>query len=484
MVKYTCQRCCKEFTQKSHYNSHKNRKTLCQNNADKIKELVQNELEKIKLKFEKNDNYLSNMTDKKLLVDETLIQHTDSDIFTPQEISKKMSSYLLNNGSLLEPAVGEGNLLTFLNLKDYSEIDIYDIKKKYLDKCPELDNLNKYHEDFLKTNLDKKYKNIIFNPPYIKFQDLSDDYRIFLKEKWNLLKSGNIDIYYAFILKCLEILDDDGIMVSITPNSYLYNNCAYHLRKYLFKNNYIQEIIDYKSKKVFSNVSVYCCITVFTKSKKHNLIYNNVKKSYEDIINNDYNIFYSSKVKNSKKSLKNICNIKNGIATLRDKIFIHNTKKYDESCWKPIIKSGTKKMWAIFPYQNGKITPEDIFKQNNPKTYEYLLKNKDELSKRDKGKKKYASWYAYGRTQSIIVSDNKECIYIPTFCDPNKMKITKGENILHISTIKIELLDINYTLDDIIDILKDNHEYIVENCPKRGGGWINLTTRILNSIRI
>ena len=37
MVKYSCERCEKEFSQKSHYDSHNRRKTPCENNADKIK---------------------------------------------------------------------------------------------------------------------------------------------------------------------------------------------------------------------------------------------------------------------------------------------------------------------------------------------------------------------------------------------------------------------------------------------------------------
>jgi hypothetical protein len=40
MVKYSCKRYGKEFSQKSHYDSHNRRKTPCENNADKIKALV------------------------------------------------------------------------------------------------------------------------------------------------------------------------------------------------------------------------------------------------------------------------------------------------------------------------------------------------------------------------------------------------------------------------------------------------------------
>ena len=136
-----------------------------------------------------------------------------------------MTSFLTKKGNLLEPAVGTGNLLKYLNLDDYNRIDIFDIKKEYLDRCPIKGNIIKYHTDFIKKQINTSYKNIILNPPYIRFQDLSIEYREFIKKNWNILSNGNIDIYYVFIIKCLELLDKDGIMITITPNSYLYNNC-------------------------------------------------------------------------------------------------------------------------------------------------------------------------------------------------------------------------------------------------------------------
>jgi DNA adenine methylase len=45
MVKYSCERCGKEFSQKSHYDSHNRRITPCENNADKIKALVDKAVE-------------------------------------------------------------------------------------------------------------------------------------------------------------------------------------------------------------------------------------------------------------------------------------------------------------------------------------------------------------------------------------------------------------------------------------------------------
>ena len=54
MVKYSCERCGKCFSQKSHYDSHNRRKTPCENNADKIKALVDKAVEEKLKEFNKN----------------------------------------------------------------------------------------------------------------------------------------------------------------------------------------------------------------------------------------------------------------------------------------------------------------------------------------------------------------------------------------------------------------------------------------------
>jgi hypothetical protein len=267
-------------------------------------------------------------------------------------------------------------------------------------------------------------------------------------------------------------------MVSVTPNSYLYNKSSLKLRKYLFDNRYIEEIIDYGHEKIFDKVSVYCCITIFTKKKKEYIIYNDEKIFYHDIIKN-YSLFNHNN-KNCK-TLKDICKIKNGIATLRDKIYIHTEKIYDEPCWKEITNSKCIK-YIIYPYENGNIISEKKFKENNPQTYEYLLNNKDELSKRDKGNKKYPEWYAYGRSQSITFS-SKKCIYISSFINPDNIKdnilIKKG--LLHHSCLCIEPNN-DKDIEKIISSIINNIDFVERNSSKRSGGWISLSSRILYQI--
>jgi len=42
MPKYICERCLKEFSQKSHYNTHQNKKIPCQDNNKQIEDVVEN----------------------------------------------------------------------------------------------------------------------------------------------------------------------------------------------------------------------------------------------------------------------------------------------------------------------------------------------------------------------------------------------------------------------------------------------------------
>lgn len=413
-------------------------------------------------------------------MDTDLQKFIKCDVFTPDDISKLMASKLNNNGNILEPSVGSGNLLKHINLKNYEYADIFEIKKEYLDIIPSNEKLNIYNCDFIKKQIDRKYDNIIMNPPYIKMQDLSKGYREYLKTNFDILKNGIVDIYYAFIIKCLDLLKTDGIMVSITPNSYLYNKSSLKLRKYLFDNKYVKEIIDFNDKKIFPNVSVYCCITIFTKTDKESIIYNNRKIIYTDIIKN-YSLFNTTS--NNKLKLKDICKIRNGIATLRDKIYIHSTKLYDEPCWKKITKGNTER-FIIYPYKDGIIIDEVIFSKENPLTYKYLLSQKVELSKRDRGNKKYPKWYSYGRTQSLKCS-KKMCIYIPCFLNPALIheNITIKNNILHSGCLCIEPNN-EEDIQTIIKTIINNKEYIKLNSSKRSGGWINLSSRTLYDLEL
>jgi adenine-specific DNA-methyltransferase len=423
------------------------------------------------------------------MIDAHLNAFEKSDVFTPEEIAKRMLSYLSGDGTLLDPAVGTGNLIRYLP-ETYAKIEVYDIKQPYLDKCPQTANLVKKNADYLKEPNNETYDNIIVNPPYIKIQDLSPEYRTYIKEKWKKYSAGSFDIYIIFLAKCLAQLKDTGTMVSITPNSYLYNKSCKSFREEIIVNRYIKEIIDFKEAKVFPGTSVYTCIMVMTKEPKDTFIYNGEEVEYDKITGPDYNIFQgmNNSASASTKTLSDVCKIKNGVATLCNEVYIHSEKMYDEPCWRRCKTSSASSdgKWIIYPYDEttAKIVDEEEMKTTNPRTYEYLETQKERLSNRDKGNKEYPKWYSYGRSQSIKLPSRDRVIYIPVFIDPTNIQYTIDVPTVYSGCLCIELTTDEYTNEEVINAIKKNIEYIKSNSSKRGGGWINLSTKTLLSVPI
>jgi len=56
------------------------------------------------------ENVEKEIIDEEIITDESLLNFERCDVFTPDDISKVMSSYLTDKGKLLEPSVGDGQL--------------------------------------------------------------------------------------------------------------------------------------------------------------------------------------------------------------------------------------------------------------------------------------------------------------------------------------------------------------------------------------
>ena len=60
MPKYVCKRCLKEFSQKSHYDKHQNKKIPCQDTSAKVEQIVEKIIVNRKLKPNNNTNQPTN----------------------------------------------------------------------------------------------------------------------------------------------------------------------------------------------------------------------------------------------------------------------------------------------------------------------------------------------------------------------------------------------------------------------------------------
>ncbi|QDP51313.1 MAG: putative modification methylase [Prokaryotic dsDNA virus sp.] len=284
------------------------------------------------------------------------------------------------------------------------------------------------------------YDIIVGNPPFVRIQNLNHCDR----EKIDLLdwSAGSYDLYAAFMERSYK---SNAITGLIVPNSWMNGDANIQMRKWFKENRNLEEIINFKSKKVFQNYSAYCCILISSVEKKDAFRMSTgleEKKeiiSYKDIAENHFGyskreIEYLNQVKKRNTNFLDICDIKTGLATLADDVFLLENCKIQEehvvtkkngkeikiekeitrickraSKIKSFLKNPHERV--IFPYLEGKLLSEDKLKSDFPMSYLYLLENKERLMSRDSGKIKENCWYGFGRSQGL--GNNKKKILLP-----------------------------------------------------------------------
>jgi hypothetical protein len=225
------------------------------------------------------------------------------------------------------------------------------------------------------------------------------------------------------------MLNTSKNLIMIIPNRFLLNKSGETIKKIILSRLY--KIIDFQQHLVFNNARIYTCI----------IFCSNINTQYYEYSNN-INQITTIKNKNEVYQEKNeTIEVLSGIETLRNNIF--KVKKedailFEKDILRPHIKLSTVKEetidydYFIFPYYDTiekKIIMEDEMIINFPKAYNYLKQYKKELSLRDKGKKTYEEWYAYGRKQGFHNITVNEIIILPRMigntCKPFSCDITE-----------------------------------------------------------
>lgn len=289
---------------------------------------------------------------------------------------------------------------------------------------------------------------VIGNPPYVRYRNLTDEQKNNYIH-WETSKGGNVDLYMPFFEVGLLLLKEKGALGFISPNGYLQGVNGRNLRNYLIEKGYPVQIIDFRDAQIFKSVTSYTCIT-FISTEFINPVIQYVRANEINSLSNYHFTTYKldifsrdepwrmrrgdidiviDKLESSGTPLGN-WKIRNGLATLKNDLFFftptysdskyyyrnYNKKQYKieksicVSVVKPNIIKNEKDLEkkcevAIFPYFRGDkgfvVVEEDELRDHYPSAYSFLSEYKEELASRDKGKGKYAAWYAYGRTQGM-----------------------------------------------------------------------------------
>ena len=221
MINYSCEICNKIFTQKSHYNQHQKRKTKCNNNDEKLKNIInqvidskKNELNIIN-NIRNNNNMIINIINEKIVNnDENIIPIQINE--KKNKLSKQMlgqfyttnHEYILqgmkipnNIKNIIEPFTGNGDLITFIE-KEETKNNV-----KYIIECYDIEPKKNYiiKKDTIKNPPDYKNKFLITNPPYLA-RNKSKDKSLFDKYDVN-------DLYKCVIKDILTNICLGGIFI-------------------------------------------------------------------------------------------------------------------------------------------------------------------------------------------------------------------------------------------------------------------------------
>lgn len=448
-------------------------------------------------------------------------------VYTPNYIVKNilnLSGYKGNNilqKHVIDNSCGDGAFLKEI-VKRYCDNFLktnndLDLLKKHLEKYihgieiedEELKNckkslkviVNKYGVKDVNFDLNcadallvNKYNNlmdfVIGNPPYIRVHNFKEKYTDF--KSFVFSQEGMTDAYLVFYELGIKMLSKKGILAYITPNS-LYNSLAANIfRKYLVNNKKISKVVDLKHFQCF-NATTYTTILVLDNNINKKVEYyefdeNNLSSKKISVLNyNDFyinNKFYFGTPKYLKeirkiltfKESKKYFEVKNGFATLNDKVFIgkFNFKKFTI----PVIKASTGKYFkCIFPYKkDGTPIHYDEIKKDK-KVYEYFEKNKHVLKKRDI-EENYA-WWLFGRTQAIKDVYKNKIVINSLIRNINDIKVYPLKEGVGVYSGLYILTSIDFKTVQQILLSEDFINYIRALSKYKSGGYYTFSSKDL-----
>lgn len=301
---------------------------------------------------------------------------------THNELKEKVFEFILNSPcNILEPCIGQGDLITFVTDKIPSiTFDMYEIDTK-IKLLNTIQKDNVVYGDFIKQTITKTYKTIIGNPPYVR------------------TKKGNL--YIDFTEKCYNLLDNNGELIFIVPSDFLKLTSASKLLNIMMATGTFTHIFHPHNEKMFENATIdiivfrYCKNSLIDKS----VLYND-KLLY--ITNSNGLITFGEEEENINSVLfQDYFDIYVGLVSGKEDVY------KNEDIGNIEVLNGEDKFNKYIYIDNYPCDNETI---NN-----YLLIHKEELIERKIRRFNENNWFEWGAPRninSIKTNIGKDCIYL------------------------------------------------------------------------
>jgi adenine-specific DNA-methyltransferase len=300
---------------------------------------------------------------------------------TNNKLKEKVFEFILNNPSnILEPSIGQGDLITFIIEKlPSATFDMYEIdtKIKLLDK---IDKDKVIYGDFMKKKITKNYKTIVGNPPYVR------------------TKKGNL--YIDFTEKCYNLLDNNGELIFIVPSDFFKLTSASKLLNIMMTNGTFTHIFHPHNEKMFEGCSIDVIIFRYCKNNsiEKKALYN---EKLLHITNSNGLITFGEEDKKNNVLFQEYFDIYVGLVSGKEEVY-----KNEELGNIEVLNGENKLDKYIYIEQ---------YPCENERINKHLLDHKKELIERGIRKFNEKNWFEWGAPRnitSIKANLNEECIYI------------------------------------------------------------------------
>ena len=113
------------------------------------------------------------------------------------------------------------------------------------------------------------YDVVVTNPPYMGIGNMDIKLKNFITNNY---KAGSEDLYAAFIMRCEEFLNDNGILGMIVQHGFMFTSKYTELRQRILNNNQIEKVV-YLGTGIFEELTgekVNSVMFTLSKTKQHN----------------------------------------------------------------------------------------------------------------------------------------------------------------------------------------------------------------------
>lgn len=349
------------------------------------------------------------------------------------------------------------------------------------------------HADTLTVHdFDGRMDFVVGNPPYVRVHNLEDSFETV--KSFSFANGGMTDLYLVFFEIGFKMLRQGGKLCYITPSSWINSVAGSNLRDYILAFRNLLSVIDLGHFQAFK-ATTYTMISLFQKNAAvRRFAFNEFDpetsgKSYvcdiafEDVsVNGNFYLADNDVLSNLRRILtsgsRKYVSVKNGFATLADKVFIASAFPFSRFVI-PVVKASTGKWYqAFYPYdRDGKpLSKDEIFSDKD--IADYLEKNKKDLLK-DGDESEKPCWYLYGRTQALKDVFSDKISINTTIRDVRSIKLNRVPAGSGLYSGLYILSDVPYDVISGIIVSDDFIRYIASLKKYKSGGYYTYNSKDL-----